>query len=195
MVTERIDAYLRSRAGDRPLFMYVNFHDTHFPYHHRLIQPLLPSPVVDQPDIVQERADAVRQMYLNTVANVDAAIGDVLERATRALGQEPALIVLSDHGESLFEEGFLGHGYSLNDAQTRIPLVAVNLPLALAEPFGQSDLRAAIAIALAGPATLDMRPTVTRSATREVFQYLGELSYPVQIGFRGIDGGDLLRFS
>ena len=53
--------------------------------------------------------------------------------------------MLADHGESLFDEGFLGHGYALNDAQTRIPLIVSGLPLRLVEPFGQVDLRDAAA--------------------------------------------------
>ena len=65
---------------------------------------------------------------MNTTSNVDRAIGDMLERVRKALGREPGVIVLSDHGESLFDEGFLGHGYTLNDAQTRIPLVVSGLP-------------------------------------------------------------------
>ena len=31
--------------------------------------------------------------------------------------------IRADHGESLFDEGLLGHGYALNDMQTRIPVV------------------------------------------------------------------------
>ena len=172
----------------------VNFHDTHFPYHHRLIQPLLPSPVVDQPDIVPERADAVRQMYLNTVANVDAAIGDVLNEPRGPLARNQPRLCCRTTVRACSRRAFLGTATRSAMRRREFLWSRSNMRLALAEPFGQSDLRAAIAAALAGPATLDMRPTVTRSATREVFQYFGELSYPVQIGFRGIDGGIVYDF-
>ena len=33
------------------------------------------------------------------------------------------MIVTSDHGEALFEDGVLGHGLALDEAQTRVPLV------------------------------------------------------------------------
>ena len=49
-------------------------------------------------------------MYMNTASNVDRAIGDILERVLVAVGREPGVIVLSDHGESLFDEGFLLRG-------------------------------------------------------------------------------------
>jgi hypothetical protein len=40
---------------------------------------------------------------------VDRAIGNVVDAVTRARGRPPAVLVTSDHGESLFEEGFIGH--------------------------------------------------------------------------------------
>ena len=39
--------------------------------------------------------------------------------------------------ESLYDDGFLGHGIAINDIQTRIPLIVANLPVAVAQPFGQ----------------------------------------------------------
>ena len=186
VVVERVSAFLRSRQPHRPLFLYVNFHDTHFPYHHRAIRPLLDTPVLAQSDIAPARAGTLRGMYLNTAANVDRAIGAVLEQARASLGGEPAVVVISDHGESLFDGGFLGHGYALNDAQTRIPLIVAGLPVSIVEPFGQSDLRNAILTALASGSEGAM-PTVHRALGRVVFQYLGSIERPAQIAFVGLD--------
>ena len=122
VVQERVAAFLAARQKDRPLFLYVNFHDTHFPYHHRTIQPLISGKILEQSEISPDRADDLRAMYMNTASNVDRAIGGVLGDVRKAVGREPGIIVMSDHGESLFDEGFLGHGYTLNDTQTRIPL-------------------------------------------------------------------------
>ncbi|HEY5619828.1 MAG TPA: sulfatase-like hydrolase/transferase, partial [Vicinamibacterales bacterium] len=188
IVQERVGAFLDGRRRDKPLFLYVNFHDTHFPYHHRDIQPLIDAPIVPRSGIEPERADEVLEMYMNTASNVDRAIGEVLARVRKALGREPGIIVLSDHGESLFDEGFLGHGYALNDAQTRIPLVVSNLPLAIEEPFAQADLRDAIGTALANPHDPEAIPTVTTNSSRTVFQYLGLITRPAQIAFTGTGG-------
>ena len=188
IVQERVGAFLDGRRRDKPLFLYVNFHDTHFPYHHRDIQPLIDAPIVPRSGIEPERADEVLEMYMNTASNVDRAIGEVLARVREALRREPAVIVLSDHGESLFDEGFLGHGYALNDAQTRIPLVVSGLPLAIEEPFAQVDLRDAIATALANSHNPDAKPTVTTNPSRTVFQYLGLITRPAQIAFTGLGG-------
>ena len=195
VVQERVITFLDERRKDRPLFLYLNFHDTHFPYRHRDIRTLLDAPVVSQSSIVPERAGELREMYMNTASNVDHAIGEVVAYARLSLGREPGVIVLSDHGESLFDEGFLGHGYSLNDAQTRVPVVVSNLPLALEEPVAQADLRDAIAAALTRkPDAAEQRPTLTTSPSRMVFQYLGMITRPAQIALTGLSGRIIYDF-
>ena len=149
VVEERVAAFLEHRDARRPLFLYVNFHDTHFPYTNELVQPLVSRTRVPRSEIAPGRHDDLWRMYLNTAANVDRAIGDVVDAVKRTTGRTPAVLVTADHGESLFEEGFLGHGYGLNDAQTRIPLVVSGLPMQIAEPWGQVELRDAVSRALA----------------------------------------------
>jgi hypothetical protein len=121
-------------------------------------------------------------MYMNTVANVDQAIGALVSDVTRVRGRAPAVIVTSDHGESLFDEGFLGHGYALNDAQTQVPFVVEHLPLVLPQPFAQVDVRQAIWDALASVPDVDPRPDFSRPATTATFQYLGSIDRPREIG-------------
>ena len=178
IVEERVREFLTSRgAGDKPVFLYVNFHDAHFPYTHSQIKPLISSSSVSRDRIRPSEQRALWDTYVNTVANVDRAVGRVIEAVRAARGKAPAVIVTSDHGESLFDDGFLGHGYAINDVQSRVPLVAAGLPLRLIEPVGQVDLRGAIGTALREPPS-ESSPTVTSNADRTLFQYLGELSRP-----------------
>jgi len=122
-------------------------------------------------------------MYLNTVANVDRAIGLVIDTARATLGDTAGVVVLADHGESLFDEGFLGHGYALNEAQTQIPLVVSNLPMVIQQPFAQADLRGQLRLALSKNSTEP--PRVVSDPERVVFQYLGTVDGPAQIAFLG----------
>ena len=193
LIVERIRSFLSARQPARPLFLYVNFHDTHYPYHHNGLKPLLHAPVLRQNEIVPANASSLRTMYLNTAANVDAAIGKVLELVRTTAGAEPGVIVLADHGESLFDEGFLGHGYSLNEAQTRIPFVVSGLPMRVIEPFGQSDLRDALLESMTRDAP-GSRPVLAPDSKRSVFQYLGGIDTPVQIGLRGLESQALYDF-
>jgi hypothetical protein len=195
VVQERIGEFLRgSRADGRPLFLYVNFHDTHFPYSHNDIKPLVSDTKLPRSRISPGERQALWATYVNTAANVDRAIGEVLGDVRRTRGAEPAVIVTADHGESLFDEGFLGHGYALNDVQTRVPLIAVNLPLVIDQPFGQSDLRDAIGAALRTPPEHPAAPRLGSTGQRQVFQYLGNVNRPRQIAVLGPEGRTIYDF-
>ena len=193
IVQQRIASFLRARDRGKPLFLYVNFHDTHYPYHHPSMRPLVSDRVVAEGDIHPSRASALHEMYFNAAANVDAAIGATLEMVRGHLTAPPAVIVTADHGESLFDEGFLGHGYGLNDVQTRIPLIVSGIGLDVEQPFGQVELRDLIASALADGDRTD-RPSVGTRAGKDVFQYLGTLSRPRQIGLVTAEGRTIFDF-
>jgi hypothetical protein len=181
VVRQRVTSFLEHIAADsRPLFLYVNFEDTHFPYWHSGIEPLISTAQIARRDIAQSRRELLWATYANTAANVDRAIGEVLATMQRVRGREPGIVITADHGESLYDSGFLGHGYHLDDVQTRVPLIVVNLPMRVPDPFGHSDLRAAINQALA--ATV-MEPPHLQPTGRPVLQYLGDLASPRQIAF------------
>ena len=181
-VLKHVNAFLQERPTDAPLFLYVNFHDTHYPYHHNDITAQFASTPLRQSEIVPSRRDELYASYLDAAHYVDAAVGALLSRVRASSGREPAVIVIGDHGESLFDDTFLGHGYALNDPQTRIPLLASGLALQIDEPFGQADLRATVLRALSA-ADAQSRPTARPVAGKKVFQYLGTLNRPRQISF------------
>jgi len=187
-VEEEIGQYLGTRHAARPLFMYVNFHDTHYPYNYSGLPNLVGGTLLDASQIAPSRRRDLWRTYLNAAANVDAAIGRVIDRVRRAVGVRPAVIVISDHGESLFDHGFIGHGYALDEAQTRVPFVVSGLPMRIEVPFAQSRLRDAINDALSGTRPLETRPVLEAGTGARVFQYLGPLETPGQIGWRTQEG-------
>jgi hypothetical protein len=187
VLEDQIYEYLRDRKGQHPLFMYVNFQDTHYPYNHSWLKPIMTSDPLATSLIAPSRRSDLWATYLNATANVDEAIGRVIEAVHRSVGVAPAAIVLSDHGESLFDGGFLGHGYVLNTPQTEIPMIVSGLPLRVTVPFGQADLRDSIDNALDGTVSLDARPTVVSNGGR-VFQYLGSLEAPGEIAWLTREG-------
>jgi hypothetical protein len=192
-IEARIADAVERRDRARPLFLYVNFADTHFPYHHAAMRPLVDDTVVPQGRLTAANADPLRRMYLNTVANVDAAIGRVLQVVEGSSDRPLGVMVTSDHGESLFDDGVLGHGFELTELQTRVPFVVSGLPLVLDEPFGQAEVRDALWAALAAPAH-DTRPQFRPSREREVAQYIGSLSRPAQFGLLRQDGRIVVDF-
>jgi hypothetical protein len=84
------------------------------------------------------------------------------------------VVVTADHGESLFDDGFLGHGHMLNEQQTRIPFIMSQVGVAIPPVIGLADMRGLI-LAAAGA---NVRPR----QSGEVFQYLGTLDRPGSIG-------------
>jgi arylsulfatase A-like enzyme len=180
---DNLDAFVSARSGDaRPMFLYINFEDTHFPYSHEGIETLVSKIRLPRQRIAPENRNALWATYVNTAANVDRAVGRVIEGVGKARGTPPAVVVTADHGESLYEEGFLGHGYGLNDVQTRVPFIAAGLPIRIQEPFAHLDLRAAITQALTLPASVHDAPEVVPTE-RPVLQYLGDLRRPRQVAF------------
>ena len=127
--------------------------------------------------------------YANAAANVDRAIEALvaLLRA-RAGAAEWVVIVTSDHGEALFEDGVLGHGLMLDATQTRVPLVVSGLAGEWPEPIGLSDVRAALQRSLGiprgeAPPRLRFQP----DAGRSVLQYMAIPEQPRLLALRGLD--------
>ena len=162
----------------RPVFLYFNLQSAHFPYHHPGMEQLLPGPPIPRGEISLANRAWVARTYWNAVAQADAQIGQLIGRL-KALGvyDRSLIVVTADHGESLFDDGFLGHGHMLNRQQTHIPLVVSMPGVARATPLGLSDYRALI-LRLLG----DGRQTV---AVRPVLQYIGTLDQPAWIGMAG----------
>jgi glucan phosphoethanolaminetransferase (alkaline phosphatase superfamily) len=195
VIIEKVTAYLADRKSNRPLFLYVNFQDTHFPYHNRYVHNLISDAALPRSRIGPDRVDELKATYLNTAANVDMAVGEVLSAFKEATGNaNPGIIVTSDHGESLYDDGYLGHGIALNDIQTQIPLIVVNLPVLIEKPFGQIQLRKAIGKSLSHEPGTEPAPHAVTSPSAAVFQYLGGLKRPRQIGLKSMSGRTIYDF-
>jgi arylsulfatase A-like enzyme len=117
-----IDA-LRLAKG-RPWFFYVhNFgphspYDPPSPYNTRFVSP---AACGDGPEA--ERAHLV-DLYDGAIAFTDAQFGRIVETLKKLDRYDDTwIVVVSDHGEALFEHDEWGHGTSLYDEQIRIPCV------------------------------------------------------------------------
>jgi phosphoglycerol transferase MdoB-like AlkP superfamily enzyme len=162
-----------------PQFFYVNLQAAHFPYSH----PTMPALTNDQPiqrsEINKENQAHLEATYWNAIAVADQAFDAMLKQLS-SLGvlNDTVIMILSDHGESLFDDGFLGHGHALNETQTRIPLI-INQP--------RIDFRGAIGL-------VDVAELLVRLATdrydnsefldfkRPQLQFVGSLKTPRLIG-------------
>ncbi|MFN3944182.1 MAG: sulfatase-like hydrolase/transferase [Allosphingosinicella sp.] len=166
-----------AEAWSRPNFLYMNLQSAHFPYHMDGMDLILTDAPVARREIKPANREQVERTYWNALANNDRLVAALIERLKR-LGvlDDTLLVITSDHGESLFEDGFLGHGHMLNRVQTHIPFILSRPGIDLPRPIGLSDMRGII-LSAAGA------PPATPRGPRRVFQYLGTLERPGAIGF------------
>ena len=159
----------------KPSFLYINLQEAHFPYSHPSTMQLLPGQPIARSDIRIENRAALERTYWNALAYDDWLIGQVIARLKKlGIWENTLLAVTADHGESLFDDGFLGHGHMINAQQTRIPFILSAPGIAAAGPVGLDDYRSIILSALGAPSA--QRPD------GPVFQHIGPLDAPTAIG-------------
>ncbi|MDT8426767.1 MAG: sulfatase-like hydrolase/transferase [Methyloprofundus sp.] len=142
---ERVVRQFKLRADEldfaQPQFIYLNFQAAHFPYSHpkmtkRIIQNFIP-----RSEINIENKERVEETYWNAIANADWAVGEVInELEKHHVLKDTTVVILGDHGESLFDDGFLGHGHAVNDSQTQIPFIINDSTIHVHEVMGQVDV-------------------------------------------------------
>ena len=153
-----------------PLFSYVHFMEPHLP-----ISP--PPPYLGMFSAPEDRAlargvlegfqrridaggafdpDEVRTVvdnYDEAVAYIDGEVGRLLKSLKdRGLYDESLIIVLSDHGEALYERKFWGHGNKVYEETARVPLI-VKFPAAAGL---RGRVKGTVELAGAFPTVLDL---------------------------------------
>lgn len=176
ILIREFDRTLADPAGWRtPTFLYLNFQSAHFPYHHAGVTDRFANPPIDRSAISAGNRDHVERTYWNAVAHADAHLGMLVERLQRlGVWDDTVLMITGDHGEELFENGFLGHGHVINNLQFATFLVS-NRPLkGIEAPLAISDYRAILLDLVAGrPLSQPHQPP---------FMHIGELDQPKAIG-------------
>lgn len=114
-VTDIAVKLVRARDAKRPTFLWVHYSDPHAPYRrHRGFEPS------EAAYPGHNKVDRVRRSYDSEIAYMDSHIA----RFLAALPKENTFIVfVADHGESLFEHDYLGHGRRIYQTCVRVPLI------------------------------------------------------------------------
>lgn len=162
-LTDRALGWLHQQHESRPhqpFLLWVHYVEPHAPY--RLQDDVLGQ--LGFPEDARELAP--RDRYDTEIAFVDAAVGRLQEGLSEKSPPEETLTVFtSDHGESLGEHGYWGHGRNLYEEGLRIPMGIVWPGVIPAETVIEE------------PAVLlDLAPTI-----------LGLMDHPVPESFRGFD--------
>ena len=114
-VTERALALLERRDPDKPLFLWIHYSDPHAPYRfHRNFNP------AGRQSLLADKASKIRAEYDSEVAYTDHWMSKVLEALP---AEETCVLFVADHGESLYEHDYLGHGRRIYQTGLHIPLI------------------------------------------------------------------------
>jgi arylsulfatase A-like enzyme len=133
--------YRVRQKENRPIFLFVNYMDTHWPY----IPPdpfdkLYPGKIerytsahyvsmqsqvlkLDRKVTQKERSHLVSQ-YDGEIVYLDAQLGNLFKKIKDlGLYDNSIIIITSDHGEAFGERGFVGHVNSVYQDQIWVPLI------------------------------------------------------------------------
>ncbi len=182
-VVKQFQAHVAEMDFTHPQFVYMNFQAAHFPYSHPHMAKRILDDLIPRSKINMENREWVASTYWNAIANADWAVGQVVESLkAKNLLDQTTIVILGDHGESLFDDGFLGHGHAINDIQTQIPLISNDPNIIADEPMGQVDV-----------AELTVRSALGldnhwQNPNKLVFQLVGSLSHPTLIAHVQKDG-------
>lgn len=145
----RIDEVVRGwirDAGGQPFFWFVNLMECHSPYlpprPHNDLSPLgrllagedarrfqthdgFLAACTGALTVPPRSLRRMRHLYGRSIRMMDDWLARILEELERArLLDDTLVIVTSDHGENLGENGLMGHTLSLDDRLIRVPFVA-----------------------------------------------------------------------
>jgi arylsulfatase A-like enzyme len=105
----------RKKGPEKPFFMWVHYIEPHAPY--RFHQQY-----ADRIGVNDDKLDK-KDRYDTEIAAVDESIARLLAGVRQAVDDKDLLVVFTaDHGESLGEHNYWGHGRYLYEPSLRIPL-------------------------------------------------------------------------
>ncbi len=133
-----VDVVIRALPeGDGPVFLFVNFLDAHAPYNPpvRALRRLGVAPghtfsrYIQYPklnriwdSLPESKTPDLIDLYDGEMHWLDSQLNRLLLWIDERLGKESVVIVSSDHGEELGEEGRIGHYYGLHQSILHVPL-------------------------------------------------------------------------
>jgi arylsulfatase A-like enzyme len=148
-INAEVFPYLYWLRDRRPFFLFINYFDPHEPYDppqkvrqllnirthitgHIRNYPLNKQNGLachkDGTPLTPEEFQGLKTLYDGEIRYLDDRLSELWQQFRKCrLLDNTMVIILSDHGETIGEHGFLDHGHNLYQEQVRIPLI-IQLP-------------------------------------------------------------------
>lgn len=182
----------RMKKDGTRFFAYVHYREPHHPYDppapfNTVFGPDAPIPrklreggaVTDKwlKDINQgvikptpEEIDHVRRLYDGNLAFADQEFGYLRgELESRGLLDNTVVMVIGDHGEGLFEHGYIGHNAQVFEESARVPLI-VALPKAMRTANPPARIAPLVDLTDIAPTILDIFGLAGAGGSARAFQ-------------------------
>jgi phosphoglycerol transferase MdoB-like AlkP superfamily enzyme len=171
-----------------PFFFYVNFQDLHYPY----FGPHTPLHFIkeghtDSGFFTPDHAAAIKLQYANAAYHLDASLQAFLNGLeSRGLLRNSLIVIVGDHPDSIYENGLLGHGWAVDEAQRRTPLLVINGKGHATAPLGQDEILRIVHDSLQPDAAAPPLE-ITFDRGKQVFEIGGPLDNPRQLALLAPD--------
>lgn len=114
-VTKIAIKLLKTRDTSKPLFAWFHYSDPHAPYkNHRLHK------VSKKSNYPNDKGAKIKARYDSEIHFTDAQIQKVLEVLPK---EDTYILFVADHGESIHEHNYLGHGRRIYQTGLHVPLM------------------------------------------------------------------------
>jgi arylsulfatase len=127
LVLTRALEFLDRRTPEQPVFLYMNFQRTHFPYDipDDAPRPYQPCSTDDFKftfySYDRDHVQTVINKFDNALHYVDQQVGGLIDYLKQnGLYEESLIIVSADHGQAFYEHGYPTHSTTLYDSQMRV---------------------------------------------------------------------------
>jgi len=139
------------RGAHEPFFLFVHYFDAHGPYGDTGDEDITFKVIeraIRQGRPTAELVSLAQRLYAQDVAFLDRQLDRLFERlAEDAQGIQTHVVVFADHGESLGDGGWFGHGKGLSAEQILVPCFVLSptlTPARVDTPVGSLDVAATV---------------------------------------------------
>lgn len=181
------------KAKNDPFFLYINYQDLHYPYHNpEMDLVFIDKGVVTADFFKAENREAILRQYANAAHHLDKSIQALWEHlSSLGLDDKTMVVIIGDHPDSFYENGLLGHAWTVDEHQRRTPLFIINGKGVYKTPVGQDEIASMVFNTLDPDVQL---PSLSFSfdPDKRVFELSALLEEPRQIAW--ISPDDLVTY-